>query len=170
MSIYRMRIEPQSLGIIRRSSKRFRKRYRAASNKALIEMTSYFKSRVMKNITRGDHSFADLKQMDSPYATRHGRILTGKLGMPFNNNQSYLIHTRTGALKKDLKVKKNKSVGTAEIFFTNTSGHTGYVIQGTRKILPRDVIAGTAELRTVQKKLFSIARKHFKHLVKSYGQ
>lgn len=165
-----MEVDAESLGIIRRSSKRFQKRYRAASNKALIEMTSYFKSRVMKNITRSDYSLKELKEMDSPYATRHGRILTGKLGMPFNNNQPYLIHSREGGLKKDLKVKKNKSDGTAEIFFTNTSGYTDMVIEGTRKLLPRDVIAGTAELRTVQKKLFSIARKHFKHLVKSYGQ
>ncbi|MGI9554802.1 MAG: hypothetical protein ACR2M6_02405 [Vampirovibrionia bacterium] len=159
------------MGIIERNSKRFKKRFRASSNKSLIDMTAYLKERVLKNMSRTDFSLEELREKDHPYATRHGeRILTGKLGMPFNDNQSYLIHERTGAMKKDLKVKKNKAEGSASLFFTNQSGHTRFVVEGTRTLLPRDVIAGTASLKGVQKKLFSIARKNFKAMVKSYGK
>lgn len=168
--MFKIEIDPTSLGIIQRSSERYKKRFRAASNKALIDISDYLKKAVTKNISRKDFTLKELAELDNPYARRHGRILTGKLGMPFNNSQEYLIHTRKGGLRKDLKVKKNKSDGTAVIYFNDTSGHTRYVIEGTRVLLPRDVISGTLRLKTVNDKMFSIAKKHFKDVIKSYGE
>ena len=163
----KIEIDPDSVGLVRKNSKRFNKRFRAVANKSLISMTDILKKKILQNMSRRDHSLKDLQEMDHPYAARHGRILTGKLGMPFNNNMSYLIHQRSGSLKKDLRVKKDKSDGTAEFYFDTDRGA---VITGTKHMLPRDVISGTANEKVVQKKMMSVATKNFKKLVKSYGK
>ena len=172
--MYIVAIDPESIGVIKRSSKRFFLRYRAASNKTLIEYTKFAKQKILANITRRDFTQAEFNALDNPYAKKHGRIKTGKLGFPYNANQPYLIQkgsstSKDPRLRKDLKIVKDKSKGIAEISFDNNSGHTDYVIKGTKKMFARDVISGTMNQKGVRKKLFQMARKNFKAVIKSYG-
>ena len=170
--IFLVEIDPKSIGVIERKSKRFFLRYRAASNKTLKDGMEIVRKLILKNISRKDYGPSDFEKMDHPYAKRHGRILTGKLKFPYNNNMPYLIHQQSGKLKKDFKIKKIKKDGTAKVFFEDSTGYTHYVTKpkGTPKMFGRDVISGTLAQKGIQQKLQKLALKNFKSVIKSYGK
>ena len=60
-------IEPESLNIVRRNSKRFMKRFRAASNKTIKIFMPEFYNEVKKNISYRHYSLYELQKKGNPY-------------------------------------------------------------------------------------------------------
>lgn len=113
----------------------------------------------LKNVSLDDHSLDDLADLDHPYARRHGTIQAGALGhdgrqvhtkpaKPGNRNQ-------TGDLKRALKyalLPSARPPGEAWVvyFDVDAAPHAVWVVQGTRLMLPRDVLWWTATDPRVQ--------------------
>ena len=163
-------VEPKSFKILKKNSKRFKLRFRAASNRAVYRGGTALYRAVKENISRTDYSLEELRSMDHPYAKRHGRILTGKLGMPFNN-KPYLIHTRSGKLSKDLNITLNRSESVAKVYFGGSVSYAEKVLVGTRtsRLIPRDVISGTANEPKVKREIVKEMTIQLKEIIKSYG-
>jgi len=121
-------------------------------------------------MSRADYSLRELQQKNHPYARKHGTILTGKLGMPFTM-KPYLIHQRSGKLKKDLNITLNRSSSTAKVSFGGSLPYTDAVIFGTKvsKMLPRDVISGTASEKKVRREIRKEMLIPLRAVIKSYG-
>ncbi len=169
--MYTLTVDPKSFGIIRRNSKRFQLRFRAASNKAAYRGAAVLWNAVRENMSRDDYTLRELAEKDHPYAKRHGRILTGRLGIQFNI-KPYMIHERSGRLKKDLRIRLNRSKGEAKVFFAGTVPYMETVIKGTQvsKLIPRDVISGTAGEKKVQREMRKEMIIPLKGVIKSYGR
>lgn len=166
-----IKVDPKSFDILERNSGRFKKRLRAASNRGVYKAAVNLYYAVRENMSRTDYSLDELEEKDHPYAVRHGRILTGKLGGAFQR-KPYMIHTRSGKLLKDLSIGFNRSTSVASVFFDNKNFYTEIVVKGTRTspTIPRDVITGTANLKYVQKRMYNVIRKELKDVIKSYGR
>lgn len=98
---------------------------------------------VRENASRTDHSMSDLARLDHPYARRHGSIQAGRLGPAFAK-RPYMVHTRSGAFLSAIQGRFTRSPISYEVQAVNRVPWVQYVIQGTRVMLPRDVIWGTA--------------------------
>lgn len=97
-----------------------------------------------------DHTLADLRRLDHPYARRHGRI-------KIHATTPWKVHTHTGRLLRALK-DAPYDVGDmpAHMVYLDTADapHAQYVVEGTRTMLPRDPLwTGTALQPAVQKRV-----------------
>jgi len=101
--------------------------------------------RTRRHVSRRDHSLADLRRMDHPYARRHGVIQAGRLGGAFVR-RPYLVHTRSGTMLRALQGRRRNSF-TYDVSFREIAPWISYVVQGTRKMIGRDVIWLTAHER-----------------------
>ena len=165
-----VKIDPKSFGILEKNSKRFKKRLRVASNRGLHRAAVTLYYFVKENISRTDHTLDDLQDKDHPYATRHGRIKSGRLGGAFTK-KPYMIHTRKGGLIDDLKFSLDRKTAVSSVYFDNGNAYTETIVKGTRTmpIIPRDVISGTANERKVQKAIYKDIKIQLKDVIKSYG-
>jgi hypothetical protein len=119
----------------------------------------------LKNVSLRDHSLTDLRQIDHPYARRHGRINVGALG----HTPEWQVHTipsrrrkshrnQSGDLARALKyalLPSARPPGEAWVvyFDVDAAPHAVFVVQGTPLMLPRDVLWWTATDPRVQKKM-----------------
>jgi hypothetical protein len=165
-----IRVNPSSFGILERNSGRFKKRLRAASNKGVYKAAVSLYYSVRENISRTDYSPSQLKDLDHPYAKRHGRILSGRLGGAFLK-KPFMIHTRSGRLIKDLSIGFDRRKAVSSVFFSENVFYTEIIVSGTKTspTIPRNVISGTANLKSVQSNIYKIIRKELKDVIKSYG-
>lgn len=103
-------------------------------------------TRVRDHASLTDHSTADLRRLDHPYARRHGAIKVHD-GKPW-------VHTRTGAFKRAIRGRWVRSKKLYDVYADFTvAPHVKYVIQGTRVMLPRDIIAAVSAEPTVRKEM-----------------
>ena len=106
-----------------------------------------------ENLSATDHSLADLADLDHPYARRHGRIQV------HGADAQRVVHKRTGAMLASLRTESLPSANSptgeawAVWFDVGAAPHAAFVVQGTRYMLPRDVLWATAADPQVQKKM-----------------
>jgi len=108
---------------------------------------------VAANIRLTDYSLSDLRNMDHPYARRHGRVR-------IHSSRPYVVHTRTGRLAASLRGQSTTSgrwPGFRVGFDTSIAPHAEAVVRGTFRMLPRDVIAGTLGDKRVRKMMMEAA-------------
>lgn len=122
------------------------------AKRALAPAAARLFSEAKKNISLDDHSLKDLRDLDHPYARRHGKIDTGALG----HSPEWEVHTQTGDLLRSLRVGLLPSArppGESWVvwFDVDAAPHAVFVVQGTPLMLPRDVLWWTATDPRVQK-------------------
>lgn len=123
---------------------------RAAVKSAGLELHAAVK----QNISLRDHSPADLANLDHPYARRHGTIRIHGTGTKSIDPPSARVHTQTGRLLSALRSGPiDEGFGWRVELDKNVAPHAEFVVQGTRVMLPRDVLFGTAKTELVQRRL-----------------
>jgi len=120
-------------------------RVRDAAAKAMERAGDVAKAAVYANVTRTDHTLAQLRTMDHPYAKRHGSI-------GIHAGETHVVHTHTGRMASALKGEVKFRTGSAGVsrpyyllgWWGNVPPHVRYVVEGTRIMLARDVLLLTA--------------------------
>jgi hypothetical protein len=113
---------------------------------------------VRGNISSTDHTLADLRRLDHPYARRHGSI-------QIHGGSQTLVHKHKGELLSSLRVEKlpsaNSPTGEAYAvwFDVGAAPHAAFVVQGTKYMLPRDVLWATTADPRVRKNMMKVATK-----------
>ena len=95
--------------------------------------------KVKQNVSLRDHTLSQLAAMDHPYARRHGSIRV-------HQSRPYSVHSQSGKMLRSIKgksVKSGKYPAFKVMTDLRTAPHARYVIQGTKVMLPRDVIWNT---------------------------
>jgi len=142
----------------------FLKHVNKVMNKARVTLDS----EVRKNISVSDHTMEELRAMDHPYAARHG-----SRGKPIHDPY-WLIHTQGGNLLS------SKESGVVEASITGSilkaSAYVGlnetiapyapYLIYGTSKMIPRDVLTGSLE--NVREQVSEILHSNLRDFVFSF--
>lgn len=152
----------------KRSLQRFRKKTVAKIKSDFADQTAELAyQRVLANISRRDFTLEDLREMDHPYARRHGSISV-------HPGQEYLVHTHTGRLKSSLGKKVVRRAGGAggghnlfaQVgFIKNPPHYAGYVVsqtEGTKVMLSRDPINETVNSRDFKKEMLKISASTIK--------
>lgn len=99
-----------------------------------------YRAEVRKHIGLRDHSLADLAKMDHPYARRHGTIR-------IHRKKPWQVHRQSDKMIQALRggpVTVGNKPGYEVTFDYGAAPHAAHVIQGTRVMLPRDVLWRTA--------------------------
>lgn len=99
-----------------------------------------YRAMVRKRISLTDHSLADLAKKDHPYAVRHGSIR-------IHRKKPWQVHRQSGRMVNALMGKPLTQSGHHgyEVTFNYAAApHARAVIQGTKVMLPRDVLWRTA--------------------------
>lgn len=118
---------------------------REAAGRAMGKAGEVAKGAVYANLTRTDHTLAQLRRMDHPYAKRHGAIRV-------HPGETHVVHTHTGrmasALRGEVKFRAGGAGGGSRPFYRlgwwdNVPPHVRWVVEGTRVMLPRDVLWAT---------------------------
>lgn len=113
---------------------------------------------VTANLSYTDHTPSDFRRLDHPYARRHGKILV-------HDGGNRVVHKQSGELLNSLRVEKlpsaNSPTGEAYAvwFDVGAAPHAAFVVQGTRYMLPRDVLWAATKDPRVQKKMMRAATK-----------
>ena len=113
---------------------------------------------VRGNISHTDHSLDDLRKLDHPYARRHGSIR-------IHGGSETVVHKQSGQLLAALRVEKlpsaNSPTGEAYAvwFDVGAASHAAFVVQGTKYMLPRDVLWATTKDPRTQKNMMKVATK-----------
>ena len=111
------------------------------------------------NARQTDHSMADLAAMDHPYADRHGRLTLDHGGTTLADGK-HAIHKRSGDLARSIKGRYVRPDKTFTVFFDlSRAPHAKFVIEGTKIMLPRDLLVQTAI--GLSPELNKIVRDHF---------
>ena len=110
---------------------------------------------VRQNMSLRDHSLQDLARQGHPYAHRHGSIGIHGGSAKTLVNPSFRVHQQTGTL---LNATKGGLTPARQATYriavdTGLAPHGAYVIQGTKVMLPRDVIWDTGMARATQKSI-----------------
>ena len=133
----------------------------AAQKRITAEAGAVLKREVIATISATDHTQADLTAADHPYARRHGRIR-------IHTSKPQTVHNQTGTMLRALRTESaeislfGQKVGVFRIWFDlSAAPHARYVIQGTRKMLARDVLWDTATDRRVEKEMRLVAVRVF---------
>ena len=135
----------------------------AASDAAVIDtlgaaLSAVLFAEVTTNLSYTEHTPADFRRLDHPYARRHGRI-------QIHGGAQRVVHKQSGELLSSLRVEKlpsaNSPTGEAYAvwFDVGAARHATFVVHGTKYMLPRDVLWATAKDPRVQKKMMQAATK-----------
>lgn len=111
---------------------------------------------VRKRMSYTDHTLADLARMGHPYARRHGTIRIHK-------KEPWIVHKQSGTLLSAMRGWMHEDgLGLHYDIWVdlNTAFHGKYVIEGTKVMLPRDVIwMAVNEAYLNKKMMMAIVRK-----------
>lgn len=111
--------------------------------------------KIKQNISLSDHSLADLRAMDHPYARRHGTIQIHRTGSRSIANPAFRVHTQSGTMLSALRQAPTPTgLGWRVWIDESVAPHARHVIYGTKVMLPRDVLHSTAEAVDVRRALF----------------
>jgi hypothetical protein len=95
-----------------------------------------------RNVTRSDHSLAQLRSLGHPYAKRHGSIRV-------HTSETHVVHSQSGsmaaALKGQVKFRAGGAGGGARPYYLlgwpdSAPRYVRWVVEGTRIMLGRDVL------------------------------
>jgi len=94
-----------------------------------------------RNVTRGDHSIAQLRSLGHPYAERHGSIR-------IHAGETHVVHSHTGkmaaALKGSVKFRAGGSGGSRPYYLLGwpdtAPRYVRWVVEGTKIMIGRDVL------------------------------
>lgn len=119
---------------------------------------------VLRNASRTDYTLRGLADIDHPFAKRHRSINTGALGGEWSE-KPYMVHKREGRVYNAIEVQAQPGGGFAVAVSPNAE-IAKYVIQGTRMMLGRDIIGGTAREPWMQAKVMAaFASATVKHVL-----
>jgi hypothetical protein len=96
----------------------------------LRDISKNYAEKVKKNVSLDDHSLAELRRMEHPYA----------VGKPENiPHDDRMVHIQTGELKRGIKYNPPESTTsrTFSVYVYSESPHTPYLIFGTSRMRPR---------------------------------
>ncbi len=120
-----------------------------ASKLALKAAGMDLRAALHKNVKLTDHSLEALAAMDHPYARRHGTI-------QIHSDRPYVVHKRSGAMAGSITGRLVRSGGVKNYsyrvgFDYGAVRHARFVVEGTTKMLPRNVVLGTSQQPEVRK-------------------
>lgn len=119
---------------------------------------------VLRNASRTDYTLRGLADIDHPFAKRHRTINTGALGGEWTQ-KPYMVHKRGGEVYNAIEVQAQPGGGYA-VVVSPSSEIAKYVVQGTRIMLGRDIIGGTAQEPWMQARvLAAFASATVKHVL-----
>lgn len=132
--------------------------YHKIEIETLKAMAAVFEAEVRANISLRDHTLADLRRLDHPYAKRHASIKLHQ-GLPPK------IHIQNGDLVKSLSTEMRRGRGglggshaVARVgFIDNPPEYAGDVLFGTEKMHGRQVLEWTALESKTKRKMFRAA-------------
>lgn len=105
---------------------------------------------VKQNISLRDHSLAELRKLDHPYAKRHGSIRIHQSGSKSLLHPQNRVHSQSEAMLRSLKSRLSKAgrgIKYTVWLDTAIAPHVRYVVgeQPTSIMIPRDVLWDTAQ-------------------------
>lgn len=120
-----------------------------AAGKSLRAAALVLRTGIKKNADLTDHTLKDLEGLDHPYARRHGSINV-------HSDKPYQIHRQTGAMRSKANMRKmgrGKSLRYRIGFDYAAVPYARYVVQGTRVLLPRDIVFKTSQQPEIRKQM-----------------
>lgn len=111
-------------------------------NELSAALAAVLYAEVTTNLSYTDHSLADLRRLDHPYARRHGKLSA-------HGGSHRVVHKRSGEMLASLRVQSLPSANSptgeawAVWFDIGASDHAKFVVLGTKYMLPRDVLWAT---------------------------
>lgn len=130
-------------------------RLQAATRAAVKAMGEVGLDEVRANITRSDHSLKALARMGHPYARRHGSIRV-------HPQEPHVVHEQGGRMANSLEGKLvrrpgGRGGGARDLyrigFDRSPPAYVRHVVQGTKVMLGRDVIAASVYNPEVRKRM-----------------
>lgn len=110
-------------------------------------MASVIRVALDENTGHTDHTLADLAAIDHPYARRHGAIRSDLLGHGGNaTDEQRFVHRQSGRLQSSLRAELLPSAASstgeawAVWFDVTVAPHAVFVVRGTKRMLPRDLV------------------------------
>jgi len=108
---------------------------------------------IRESLSIRDHTLTDLEGLDHPYAKRHGRVLTGRLGHA-GPLAGVLVHRQSNDMRRALQSAFTPSKRGYRVWVNLTvAPYARWVIQGTKTMFGRDVLWETAIDRQVRANL-----------------
>lgn len=110
---------------------------------------------IKQNMSLRDHSKPDLEALGHPYARRHGSIQIHTSGTRALRNPANRVHSQTGTLVGSLRggLAIGRDIAYSVELDTGRAPYGRFVVQGTRVMLPRDVLWDTANAPDVQRRM-----------------
>ena len=118
-----------------------------------------YRTEVRRRINLRDHTQSDLNKRDNPYAKRHGSIR-------IHRKKPWQVHSQSRRMVNALQgrpITVGNATGFEVTFDYAAAPHARHVIQGTKVMLPRDVLWKTALDPVTQKAMM-------KRIVKTLGK
>lgn len=135
-----------------------------AAGRAMDEAGAVLLSALKTNVSARDHTARDLAKLDHPYAARHGAIRIHKGSSEFLAKGTSLVHSQSGALLAATYLTTTGTLSTSGVrvgIDDNRAPHARFVVQGTRVMLPRDVVNDTANAPGTQRAIMRTVVKVF---------
>ena len=127
-------------------------------NRRIRKALKYIYKEVLAAVSVKAYSLKTLKELDYPYAKRHGRIQKSKIAPLY----VYNVHERSGDFKKGFKTKFRKGTRSVEalgkIYYDFGSGSqwAAAVFKGSKKMIKRNPIQGVMRTARVRKNVLTI--------------
>lgn len=129
-------------------------------NKVMTHVKENLDSEVTQNMSLTDHTLPALRKMGHPYAAKHG-----SRGMPIHDPY-WAVHTHGGKLLSskrsgiiEASVEASQLKAAAYVGLNNSiADYAKYIIWGTTKMIPRDVLSNTLNDRRFQ----TVTREYIK--------
>lgn len=166
----KLTVDQQSLKFAVAQIKGLSRRLKPAKAVAVRNAGVVLRDAVRKNISvppiggSPEAHYAALVALGHPYARRRGSIALKPTGGVHGAPAEALVHKVSGDLVRSF-YGRFSARGPAFIigFDTNRAPHARYVVQGTRVMLPRDVLSETAAIPAVRKAMR-------REVVRAFGQ
>lgn len=130
-----------------------------AHKKASLDYRKEYLQKFNAAVSRKDFSLQQLKEMDHPYAARHGSIQT------YGTLENYMVHKRSGLFKRSFRIKRKSNQYESQLdigFDTPVSPRISYIINGTKIMLPRNPVFGIYQKMEDQRRPARLLKKYLK--------
>ena len=81
----------------------YKKTLAKAHKQASLDYRKEYQKKFNDAVSRKDFSLQELKEMDHPYAARHGSIQT------YGTLENYMVHKRSGLFKRSFRIKRKSN-------------------------------------------------------------
>lgn len=122
--------------------------------------------KVRENIGFSDHSLAALRDLDHPYARRHGPQGKHLHDLSFQaHRQSGVMYTASFATIREASIDGGRLEAAAIVGINELQApHAAQVIFGTSRMIPRDFLSGTVQTLAVRELVMSQIKTKLKKL------